>query len=274
MGLVGQPDSLQRLTRLLNSSDQAFTPEMRAAVARATLEATRTELIRAGNLAPGDELLMLFRGVTGTRTGDYEREGMQLSRLGPGGDEDAGGGLYGSQDFESALRYAGSDGRGAVLPLIVRRSELGNVIDVRSGTPLGDRWLAYVRATARGGVVKDAPAPRPSALSLHRFAHRRLSRRARRPVRGIPEDAGRRPDAASCHSRSRARSAHHPDGPRRGRQLGQRPVVADRPVRDASPARPRPFQRSARLPGARTRRRCRRGARQIALGLGRRRGRR
>src|SRR5690606_12411309 len=48
MGLVGQPDSLARLTRLLNSSDPAFTPEMRSALARATLEATRTELIRTG----------------------------------------------------------------------------------------------------------------------------------------------------------------------------------------------------------------------------------
>lgn len=155
MGLVGQPDSLARLTRLLNSSDPAFTPEMRSALARATLEATRTELIRTGNLAPGDELLMLFRGVTGARTDDYEQGGMDISRLGPGGDEDAGRGLYGSQDFQSALNYAGSDSRGVVLPLIVRRSELGNVIDVRSGTPLGDRWLAYVRATARGGVVKE-----------------------------------------------------------------------------------------------------------------------
>ncbi len=76
---------------------------------------------------------------------------MDLSKLGPGRDEDAGRGLYGSQDFESARNYIGNDGQGVVLPLIVRRSELGNVIDVRQGTPLGDRWLAYVRATARGG---------------------------------------------------------------------------------------------------------------------------
>jgi hypothetical protein len=151
MGLVGQPDSLERLTRLLNSSDPTFTPEMRSAVAKATLDATRAELIRTGGLAPGDELLMLFRGVTGGRTDDYHKEGIDLSKLGPGGDEDAGRGLYGSQDFQSAHRYTGEDGNGAVLPLIVRRSELGNVIDVRSGTPLGDRWLAYVRATAGEG---------------------------------------------------------------------------------------------------------------------------
>ena len=158
MGLVGQPDSLQRLTRLLNSSDPAFTPEMRSAVARATLEATRADLIRSGGLAPGDELMMLFRGVTGARTGDYERGGIDLSRLGRGGDEDAGRGLYGSQDFQSAQRYTGSDGQGAVLPLIVRRSELGNVIDVRSGTPLGDRWLAYIRDTAgRGRMMPTHP---------------------------------------------------------------------------------------------------------------------
>lgn len=145
MGLVGEPDSLARLTRLLNASDPDFTPEMRSALARATLEATRAEMIRTGALAPGDELLMLFRGVTGARTDDYEREGINLAHLGPGKDEDASRGLYGSQDFESALRYAGSDGQGAVLPLIVRQSELGNVIDVRSGTPLGDRWLAFLR---------------------------------------------------------------------------------------------------------------------------------
>lgn len=147
MGLVGEPDSLARLTRLLNAPpSDGFPPEMRSALARATLEATRAEMIRTGALAPGDELLMLFRGVTGARTDDYEREGINLAHLGPGKDEDASRGLYGSQDFESALRYTGSDGQGAVLPLIVRQSELGNVIDVRSGTPLGDRWLAFLRA--------------------------------------------------------------------------------------------------------------------------------
>src|SRR4030095_2686940 len=73
-------------------------------------------------------------------------------------DEDAGRGLYGSQDFQSAQRYTGSDGQGAVLPLIVRRSERGNVIDVRAGTPLGDRWLAYIRDTAgRGRMMPTHP---------------------------------------------------------------------------------------------------------------------
>jgi hypothetical protein len=152
MGLVDKPDSLARLTNLLNLDDPAFTPAMRAAVASATLEATRAELIRTGQLAPGDDVLMLFRGVTAERTGNYEREGINLSRLGPGRDEDAGRGLYGSQDLQSAMRYTGQEG-GTVMPLIVRKSELGNVIDVRSGTPLGDRWLDFVRASKGKGRI-------------------------------------------------------------------------------------------------------------------------
>ena len=152
MGLVDQPDSLARLTNLLNLDDPQFTPAMRAAVASATLEATRADLIRTGQLAPGDDVLMLFRGVTAERMGGYEREGINLARLGPGRDEDAGRGLYGSQDLESAMRYTGQEG-GTVLPLIVRKSELGNVIDVRSGTPLGDRWLAFVRASKGKGRI-------------------------------------------------------------------------------------------------------------------------
>lgn len=152
MGLVDQPDSLARLTNLLNVDDPKFTPAMRAAVASATLEATRADLIRTGQLAPGDDVLMLFRGVTAERMGGYEREGINLARLGPGRDEDAGRGLYGSQDLESAMRYTGQEG-GTVLPLIVRKSELGNVIDVRSGTPLGDRWLAFVRTSKGKGRI-------------------------------------------------------------------------------------------------------------------------
>jgi hypothetical protein len=155
MGLVGEPDSLARLTALLNVDDRTFTPAMRAAVAHATLEATRADLISRGLLAPGDDVLMLFRGVTRERMADYEREGLNLSKLGPGSDEDASRGLYGSQDFESALRYTGPEGSGGqVLPVIVRRSELGNVIDVRSGTPLGDRWLAFIRGSPFKAFIK------------------------------------------------------------------------------------------------------------------------
>jgi hypothetical protein len=148
LGLVGQEDSLARLTNLIN--DSHIPPEVRAAVASAALEATRAELIRTGALAPGDDVLMLFRGVTADRMTDYEREGMNLAKLGSGVEEDAARGLYGSQDLQSAMRYTGQQG-GAVLPLIVRRSELGNVIDVRSGTPLGERWLAFIRASQGKG---------------------------------------------------------------------------------------------------------------------------
>ncbi len=149
LGLTGEPDSLARLTALIN--EPGLTPQARSVIAEATLSATRADLIRSGGLAPGDDVLLLFRGVTGERRGDYEAGGIEMVRLGPGRDEDAGRGLYGSQDLQSAMRYTGGDADGRVLPLIVRRSELGNVIDVRSGTPLGDRWLAYVRATAGEG---------------------------------------------------------------------------------------------------------------------------
>jgi hypothetical protein len=154
MGLVGREDSLARLTNLLNVVDPAFTPAMRAAVANATLEATRADLFRTGQLRPGDDVLMLFRGVMQERMSDYERGGINLAKLGPTVHEDAGRGLYGSQDFESAIRYTGPEGSGGqVLPLIVRRSELGNVIDVRSGTPLGDRWLQFIRASRGKGRI-------------------------------------------------------------------------------------------------------------------------
>ena len=108
MGLVGEPDSLQRLTRLLNSSDPDFTPEMRSAVPRATLEATRADLVRSGGLAPGDELLMLFRGVTGARTGDYEREA-SIYPPRAGRRRGCRAGLYGSQDFERAAHRRAMD---------------------------------------------------------------------------------------------------------------------------------------------------------------------
>lgn len=152
LGLVGQPESLARLTALIN--DPGLPAHVRSALASATLDATRAEMVRSGTLAPGDDVLMLFRGVTTERLADYQREGMNLSRLGPGGDEDAGRGLYGSQDLESAARYTGAEGAGGqVLPVIVRRSELGNVIDVRSGTPLGDRWLQFLRASQGKGRI-------------------------------------------------------------------------------------------------------------------------
>lgn len=150
LGLVGEPRSLSRLTALINDPD--LPPHVRSALASATLDATRAEMIRNGSLAPGDDVVMLFRGVTTERLADYQREGMNLSRLGPGGDEDAGRGLYGSQDLESAARYTGAEGSGGqVLPVIVRQSELGNVIDVRSGTPLGERWLQFLRGSRGGG---------------------------------------------------------------------------------------------------------------------------
>jgi hypothetical protein len=73
MGLVGRPDSTARLTNLLNVHDEAFTPRMRSALAQATLEATRAELARSGGLAPGDDVVMLLRGVKGERMADYEK---------------------------------------------------------------------------------------------------------------------------------------------------------------------------------------------------------
>ena len=156
LGLTGEPDSLARLTALIN--EPGLTPEARSVIAEATLTATRTDLIRSGGLAPGDDVLLLFRGVKSKPRGEYEAAGIDMSRLGSGSDEDAGRGLYGSQDLQSAMGYIDGETDGRVLPLIVRRSELGNVIDVRSGTPLGDRWLAYVRATAgEGKVMPDYP---------------------------------------------------------------------------------------------------------------------
>lgn len=164
MGLVGEADSLMKLTRLLNSNDPEMTVAVKSALAQAVLEATRADLIRGGKLKPGDDVVMLFRGVPSKRMDDYEREGINLAHLGPSKDEDAGRGLYGSQHFESAKNYTGDDGQGAMLPLIVRRSELGNVIDVRSGTPLGDRWLTYLRGL-KGVEGRVIPDPRYAHLA-------------------------------------------------------------------------------------------------------------
>lgn len=144
MGLVGTENATANLTRILN--DSTLSPEVRAAVADAVLQATRIDMIRNGTLGPGDDVVMLFRGVTAERMADYEREGINLGRLPDDGrNEDAGRGLYGSQDMLSAMRYMGEGPGGTLLPLITRASDLGRIIDVRSGTPLGDRWLAFLR---------------------------------------------------------------------------------------------------------------------------------
>ena len=157
LGLVGEPDSLARLTALINDPDLPLA--VRSAVANATLEATRAEMRRSGALTPGDDVVLLMRGVTAARLGDYGREGIDLAHLPrKTTSDDASRGLYGSQDFESAHLYTAPHLEGGqVLPLIVRKSELGNIIDVRTGSPLGERWLQFIRANRGSATV----APRP-----------------------------------------------------------------------------------------------------------------
>ena len=166
MGLVDAPGSMVRLNAVLNDPN---VPEVaKPLVARAVLEATRQTMERDGRLVPGDELMMFFRGASPERLDDYRRGGIDPS-LAVTREEDVGPGLYMSQDYASAKKY----GAGAnVLPFIARRSELGDVLDIRPGSPLRSRWEQFVVDNAARLRIEGVTASmlgRPGPVDYREF---------------------------------------------------------------------------------------------------------
>ncbi len=172
LGLVNRPDAAIRLTAVLN--DPALPDAVKPLVARAVLEATREAMIRTGKLASDDELLMFFRGASSERLEDYRRRGIDPT-LAKSREEDVGPGLYMSQDLESAKSYGGE--ASTILPFIVRRSDLGNVLDISPGSPLRARWEHFVaenwmRLRVHGATAQllGRPGPRdPSEFGFFWF---------------------------------------------------------------------------------------------------------
>jgi hypothetical protein len=157
MGLVDRPDAMIRLQAVL--SDKDLTRQAREYIARAVLDATREEMRRNGALVGDDDLVMLFHGAPEAQVGSYQRGGIDMNLALPkGGEHDLGPGTYVSRDFQSALLYVEAGGR--VLPSIIPRSRLGNVIDIFPGGPLRARWEAFVLnqgPSVRGAKFEYSP---------------------------------------------------------------------------------------------------------------------
>ena len=148
LGLVGEPDSMVRLSQILSDrggGDQAaLSASTKALIADATLSATREFLQGQNKLGPGEPLFMLLHGLPASQLQSYAEHGIDL-RLTQGhalGD-DVGLALYGSLDPQSAELY--TERSGPVLPAIARESDLGNILDIRSGSDLHEQWTDYIR---------------------------------------------------------------------------------------------------------------------------------
>jgi uncharacterized protein YukE len=153
MGLVGEPDSMVRLSNVLN--DGSIDVDTRARLAKAVLDATRDEMVRANKLEPDDELMMIFHGAPDDQIASYREKGIDMGFKPGGANDDLGMGLYMSQDLRSAMGYHGESGR--VIPWIATRKQLGHVVDVRPGSPLRAAWEKFfVSYAGRKGITGDA----------------------------------------------------------------------------------------------------------------------
>ena len=163
MGLVGEPDSMVRLAALMADPTMQGPAgrEKAERLARAVLDATQEQMRKAGTLGPGDELMMFFHGAPDGQIKSYQEKGVDMNLASPkGATEDLHAGSYSSQDLRSADRYL--EAKGKVLPWIARRSELGNVLDLRSSSPLRARLEKFALAN----IGKDHPAGRIKAALL------------------------------------------------------------------------------------------------------------
>ncbi|HEX5182273.1 MAG TPA: hypothetical protein VFW19_03870 [Allosphingosinicella sp.] len=144
MGLVDRPDSMIRLAAILNDPQirSAAGKETGARIARAVLDANREAMIADGRLQRGEELMMFFHGADAGQLESYRKSGIDMTKVGQGDSDDVGRGLYMSQDYRSGLGYVKEGG--ALLPWMAPRGELGNIIDIRPGSPLRARWEQYV----------------------------------------------------------------------------------------------------------------------------------
>ncbi len=169
LGLVGKPDSMIRLSNIL--SDQggngapALSPETKALIADATLSATREMLQKQGKLSPDEPLLMLFQGAPDKQIESYSKYGIDLglTKGSPGGD-DVGLALYGSLDPQSAGLYI--EGTGTILPAVARPGDLGNILDIRSGAELHQKFAKFVNDNQSGyGTARIRPDATPADIA-------------------------------------------------------------------------------------------------------------
>ncbi|MCJ2186507.1 hypothetical protein [Novosphingobium beihaiensis] len=146
MGLVGEPQSMDRLHHIMN--DTAMAPELRQAIGDAVVSATREHLIRSGQLAHDEPLMLLFHGAPMGRARSMAEGGIDLARVGSGHEDDFGAGLYLTSGVANAEKYAAKFGRerGAIFPFMMRRRDMGQVVDVRPGGPHRAQWEAFVSA--------------------------------------------------------------------------------------------------------------------------------
>lgn len=166
LGLVGRNDSMVRLHNIIN--DPSIPHETRAAVAKATLNATRAQMIEAGALKPGEDVHMIFHGAPEERTASLKKGGIDTSLIKGGGGDDFGRALYFTSDLEAAERYSGQwqgEGQkrtqkpGQVFPFIVRSGDLGTVVDVRTGGKDRAAWNQFLDGKPRGYPHAAVPGP-------------------------------------------------------------------------------------------------------------------
>ncbi|MFM2409981.1 MAG: hypothetical protein RL481_809, partial [Pseudomonadota bacterium] len=153
MGLVGEPDSMIRLHNIIN--DESIPLPVRTMISDITLAATQRQMVETGQLQPGEPLIMLFHGANNARARDMVENGISMARRPGGISDDFGEGLYFTQHLESARVYAkgrggtSADGNGLVIPYILRGSDLGTVVNVRTGAQHRAAWEAFVSANTR-----------------------------------------------------------------------------------------------------------------------------
>lgn len=144
LGLVGEPQSMDRLHRIMN--DTTLDPEMRQAIGDAVLQATREHMIAAGQLDPDEPLMLLFHGAPIGRARSMAAGGIDLAKVGTGHGDDFGAGLYLTSGVANAEHYATKFGqeRGAIFPFMMRRRDMGVVVDVRPGGTHRAAWEDFV----------------------------------------------------------------------------------------------------------------------------------
>jgi hypothetical protein len=144
MGLVGEPQSMERLHHIMN--DTTMSPGLRQAIGEAVVAATREHMIRAGQLDPDEPLMLLFHGAPIGRARSMAEGGVDLARVGTGNGDDFGRGLYLTSGVANAEKYAAKFGqeRGAIFPFVMRQRDMGLVVDVRPDGAHRTAWEAFV----------------------------------------------------------------------------------------------------------------------------------
>ena len=144
MGLVGEPRSMDRLHQIMNDTD--MSADLRQAIGDAVVSATREHMIRSGQLEPDEPLMLLFHGAPIGRARSMAAGGIDLARVGSGHGDDFGAGLYLTSGVANAETYAAKFGqeRGAIFPFVMRRRDMGLVVDVRPGGVHRAAWEAFV----------------------------------------------------------------------------------------------------------------------------------